>query len=273
MLYQDLLQSFFTWLNANWFPILSIIIVFVIGYIIYVLIKKQINFLVKKHKLEKATANTLKRIIRIIIILIILTAVIVQFSESLGLIPALFTLAGGTIIGFAAMNTIGNTIAGLIVMISKPFTAGDRIYHNGKLVDIVEIKLIYTKMEDLDGIEIHVPNQQLLSDEIINLRKNGNIVRRSVKVTPGFDEDRTKVEKALLDAAKKVKYVLKSPEPYVWITNFQNYAVEYSLFVFINDITHLPIIDSELYKSVLDTCKDYNIDISTPLLLRNVGKS
>ena len=73
-----------------------------------------------------------------------------------------------------------------------------------------------------------------------------------------------------LEAAGKVQGVLKDPEPYVWITKFQNYAVEYNLYVFISDIKRLQEIDAELHRRVLETCKEQGIDISTPLLLKQL---
>lgn len=193
-----------------------------------------------------------------------------QFAESLGLITALFTLVGGTIIGFAAMNTLGNMIAGIIIMVSRPFSVGDRILYDGKITDIVEIKLIYTTMVDLDNLKISVPNQLLLSQEIIDFGKK-EIIRRHVTITPGFEEDRNKVEEVLLNAASKLHQVLKDPKPYVWINSFQNYAVEYRLYVFIKDIKDLPLIESELHKAVLDACKENNIDIRTPLLHKKIN--
>jgi len=192
-----------------------------------------------------------------------------QFSEGIALITTMFTIIGGTILGFAAMNTLGNMIAGIIIMVSKPFNVGDRIIFKQKLADVIDIKLVYTELKDLDEIKISIPNQNLLSNEIQNLGEN-NIIRREVTVTPGFDVDREKVEKVLLIAAKKVQEVLEDPEPYVWINKFQNYAVEYKLFVFINDLKNLPRIESDLHKIVFDECNANDIDISTPLLLRNI---
>lgn len=157
-------------------------------------------------------------------------------------------------------------------MVSKPFSIGDRINYEGRVADIVDITLIYTIMEDLDGVTIYVPNQKLLNTEILNYGKKGNTIRRSVRITPEFDEDRLKVEKALLEAAKKVPAVLDKPEPYVWVHNFLDYAFEYTLFVFINEINAFPVIDSELHKAVLDSVNEYDIDISTPLLLKQIGK-
>jgi small-conductance mechanosensitive channel len=68
--------------------------------------------------------------------------------------------------------------------------------------------------------------------------------------------------------ARKVPRVLKDPEPYVRITDFQPYAVEYTLYVFINEIKKLREIDAELRKAVFEACKRHKIDISTPTLFR-----
>jgi len=188
---------------------------------------------------------------------------------TLGAISGILALFGGTILGFAAVNTIGNAIAGLIVMTSRPFEVGDRIFLNEQFADIVAIELIYTKMLTLDNVLVSVPNQELLKAEIDNYGKKKTI-RRHCTVTPGFEYDTLDVEKALLEAANKVNGVLKEPRPYVWITRFQNYAVEYNLYVFINDIKRLPEIDAELYRKVLETCKEHEIDISTPMLLKKL---
>ena len=54
------------------------------------------------------------------------------------------------------------------------------------------------------------------------------------------------------------------------ITDIQSYAVEYTLYAFIAEAKALREIDAKLYRSVLETCKSRGIDISTPLLLRQV---
>jgi len=156
-------------------------------------------------------------------------------------------------------------------MLSRPSSVGDRILYNNKIVDIADVKLIFTTMVDLNGIKISVPNQKLLSNEIIDLGKD-SIIRREIIITPGFEEDRNKVEKVLLNSVKTVPQVLENPKPYVWINSFQNYAVEYKLFVFIDNIMHLPVIDSDLHKAVLDACNQNNIDIRTPLLHRQINE-
>lgn len=257
------------WLEINLLPIIISVVSVFIGLVIYRIIRYQINRLIEKEKLAKTTGKNITRLIKYFIVLIVMSAIIMQFAQTIGLITAMLTLAGGTIIGFATINTLGNAIAGIIIMVSKPFAVGDRILINGKMADIVDIRLIYTILRDLDNVRISIPNQKLLTEEIENYGKE-NKIRISVKVTPGFDESREKVEKVLLQAANRLPEKQEEPEPYVWINQFQNYAVEYILFVFITDIKDLPRINSDLHKIVFDECKANNIDISTPLLLRRL---
>jgi len=254
---------------ANLHRVLFSVAIFVAGYIVYRFFAREIMVLKNQKKLEEHIAFTVIRLGKWVAGIVVFSAVLAQFDITLGMLSAVITLVGGTIIGFAAINTVGNAIAGLIVMTSRPFDVGDRILFKDQFADIVSIDLIYTKMVTLDNVLISVPNQELLKSEIVNYEKE-KIVRRHIAVTPAYQTDRHEVEKALLEAAGKVSRVLEEPKPYVWVTEFQDYAPEYTLYVFINDIKGLPEIDSELHKAVLDTCVSYNIDISTPMLLRQV---
>jgi small-conductance mechanosensitive channel len=253
---------------ANTDKIVSSVITITVVYALYKVTVREIN---RRVDLEKHLTYTLVRVVRWTSALAALSAVLIQWGVTLGVISGVLAIFGGTIIGFASVNTLGNAIAGLIVMISRPFKVGDRIFFNDQFADIVSIELIYTKMRTLDKVIVSIPNQELLKTKIDNYGKK-NVVRRHCTVTPGFEYDPSQVEKALLEAAGTTRGVLTDPNPYVWITDFQNYAVEYTLYVFINDIDRLPEIDADLHRKVLETCKDRKIDISTPLLLRQIGK-
>lgn len=241
----------------------------VFGYVIYLLVAREITALRKRERLDRHVTYALRRVWQFVTIFVVLSAVLAQFGITIGMISGLLTLLGGTVIGFAAINTLGNAIAGLIVMTSGPFRVGDRIFFNGQFADVVGVELIYTKLLTLDDVRVSVPNQELLKGQIDNYGRE-SAIRRHVTVTPGFEYDSKTVEAALLKAAGQVSRVLSDPQPYVWITKFQSYAVEYTLYVYINDIRGLPEIDAELHRSVLATCQESGIDISTPLLLRRV---
>ncbi len=265
----DYINALGEWVLSNLDEVVLSVVAIVVGYIIYRIIAREITKLKSQKRLEEHLAYTLNRIVKWGAAFVVFSAILAQFGVTLGVISGLLTLVGGTILGFAAINTIGNAIAGLIVMTSRPFRVGDRIFFNGQFADIVAIELIYTKMLTLDNVLVSIPNQELLKTEIDNYGKK-SVIRRRCTVTPGFEYDSKAVENALLEAAGKVQGVLQKPEPYVWITKFQNYAVEYDLYVFINDIKRLPEIDAELHRKVLETCKMHEIDISTPMLLKQL---
>jgi len=265
----DTINAIGEWVLSNLDKVLFSVVAVIVGFLLYKVISRQIARLREQKRLEEHVAYTLNRVIKWILVLIVFSSILAAFGVTLGVISGLLTLLGGTIIGFAAINTLGNAIAGLIVMTSRPFLVGDRIFFKGQFADIIAVELIYTKMLTLDNVLVSVPNQELLRAEVKNFGKK-KVVRRHVAVTPGYEYDSRDVEKVLLEAAGEVPRILKEPEPYVRITNFKDYAVEYTLYVFINEIKRMREIDAELHRNVLEACKRHGIDISTPLLVRQI---
>jgi small-conductance mechanosensitive channel len=265
------IQDLIGWMQSNTNNLVFSIIAIVVGYFVYKFTVRQITRLKERQRLEEDLAFSLSRIAKWLLILFSLAVILSQFGVTLGVITGLFGLVGGTIIGFASINTIGNAIAGLIVMINRPFGVGDRLSYKGQFVDVEKIEIIYTKMRTLDNVLISIPNQELLKTEIENfgLKK---AVRRSVSITPGYQYDSKEVENALLTAATVVPGVLHEPKSYVWITKFLSYAIEYTLYVYVSDIKRIQYIDADLHRTVLSTVKQHRIDIRTPLLLQHIQK-
>ena len=269
----DFFNAGYLWLSANWQSLSFSVIGIIVVYAAYRILNKELTKLKESKRLEENFAVNLNRVFKWIFALIAIGVVVAQFGFDVGLIAGFMALAGGTILGFASMNTIGNAIAGIIVMISKPFKIGDRILFNKQFADVIAIDLIYTRMRTLDNVMISVPNQQLLTSEIDNYGKK-ETVRRSCSVTIGYDVPSEQVEKVLLESAGTVEGVLKEPKPYVWVTSMLNFSVEYTLYVFISQIKMLPTIDSRLKRTVLDVFREHGIDLVTPSLVQTVdGKS
>lgn len=266
----DFFDACYLWLSANWQSLAFSVIGIIVVYATYRILNRELTKLKESQRLEENVAVNLNRVFKWLFALIAIGVVVAQFGFDVGLIAAFMALAGGTILGFASMNTIGNAIAGIIVMLSKPFKIGDRIFFNKQFADVIAIDLIYTRLKTLDNVMISVPNQQLLTSEIDNYGKK-DTVRRSCAVTVGFEISSEQVEKTLIEAAAKVEGVLKEPKPYVWVTGILNFSVEYTLYVFISQIKMLPTIDSHLKRTVLEACREQGIDLVTPNLIQSVG--
>jgi small-conductance mechanosensitive channel len=98
----------------------------IVGYALYKVVAREIRRLKEQKRLEEHIAYSLTRIVQWAAVAAILLGILAQFGVTIAMISGLFTLLRGTIIGFAAVNTLGNAIAGLIVMSSRPFRVGDR---------------------------------------------------------------------------------------------------------------------------------------------------
>ncbi len=267
----DVLDYFsrFKWLSTNIENILFSFIFIIVVYGFYAFSLKQMDKLGREGKLDETVLLLLKKTLRWGLMFIVVAFVVAQFGIRIDFVAGLLVLASGTVLGFAAMTTLGNTIAGIILMVSRPFKIGDRLCMDGKFMDVESIDLIYTRMKTPDNVMISIPNQTLIQTEVTDYGKD-RLVRRSHPITVGYEDPPEKVEMAMLEAASRVEEVLKEPQPYVWITEFQNFAVEYTLYVFIDDIKHIQEIDSNLRRQILQACNRHKIDIRTPNLLRSV---
>jgi len=264
----DLLEDLVQWFLENSIPFLISGLSIIIAYIIFLLINKQVKRLESKGTIEESNAKNLRRIFKIAISIIVLVIVAIQFSDTLSIFAGIITVGTSTVIGFASMNTIGNLLAGIIIIISKPFKVGDRIYFLKRIADVVDIKLIYTILEDIDGVQISVPNQKLLQNEVQNYGVN-KILRRQIFVTAGYDVDIDRVESTLLETAKSFPNILKFPQPRVDVYEFLDNAIKYRLIVFINNSKLIPKLDFQLKKALFNSLTEAGIDLRTPVLLEH----
>ena len=266
---EEFTLSTLQWLTSNTANIIYSAAAAAVLYAFYRFSRRQLERLEAKSLLDETASFVLKRLFQWSSTLALIAFVIAQFGIKIDLIAGLLVLAGGTVIGFAAMNTLGNAIAGLIIMTSRPFRIGDRLNWKGRYVDVKEINLIYTKMTTPDNTTINVPNQTLLQTEIENYGKDTPI-RRRYAVTAGHGDDPETVRRALLEAADSLPELLPDPQPYVWTTDLQDYAVEYTLYAYIDDPKKIQAIDAAARASILESCRRHGIDISTPTLIRGV---
>jgi len=267
MIFQNIIDSLFEWLLSNLDRIISGLIIVVVILLVYFILKRQINRLKRKERLDEINARNLIRLLKIIGYTIGLIIFSLLFAQELSYFTGIISIAGGTVIGFAAMNTLGNLIAGIIIVTRKPFKVGDRVLYKNRIVDVKDIKLIFTEMVDLNNVRIFIPNQKLIKEEIENFGSNEKL-RREIFVSIGYNEDPRNVEKALLDTAGKFTNLLDDPKPRVDVYEFLDYAIKYRLLVYIKNSRIIPKIDYDLKKAIFYSFKDYDLELMTPTMIQ-----
>jgi small conductance mechanosensitive channel len=112
------------------------------------------------------TAKSIRSLIRILGS-IMLAAIIISFlSENPALAASIGTISG-IVVGFAAQNVIGNMIAGLHLILNRPFKIEDRITVLGNSGKVYDIGLLYSRLRLDAGDNVLVPNSLLITTSII----------------------------------------------------------------------------------------------------------
>ena len=261
------LSKLYQWLSINYALIIESIIFSGVIYVFYKGFSRQVNNM--KKYVDETAISLINRFLRWGAIFIVISFSFNQLGIKVDNIVGFLVLASGTVFGFAAMNTLGNAIAGLILMFSKPFKIGDRLSLDGQFMDVVDIDLIFTRLKTPDNVYVSIPNQKLLQTNILDYGKD-RVIRRRHTITASYGDSQEIVEKALLEAAEKISDVLVNPAPFVLVTDLQDFAVEHTLFVFVKESNRILEIDSAVRKAILIQCESHNIDLSTPSLIRKV---
>ena len=265
--------AFFTniydWIDANVINIVTTIVVLAVILAVYRVLIGEIRKLRKQEVIDYNTAFLFERISKWTLYLLFVVLIFNTLGIQIDFFLGLWVLAGGTIIGFASMSTIGNAIAGIIIMVSRPFKIKDRLYFQNQYMVVEDIDLIYTRMRTLDNVAVSVPNQLILNSVIANQTVYDKI-RRNIVVTMDYSEDVSKIRGILLDSLKKVEEVLADPEPYVWITDFPSHAMEYTLFYYIENNQRVLMVDAKVREAIVGEFNANGLDLSTPSLIRSV---
>ena len=147
----------------------------------------------------------------------------------------------GIAIGFAAKDTLSNLIAGVLLIIDRPFEIGDRIEvwtaPSGSATwgDVIDIGLRATKIKTTDNIIIVIPNNEIMKRDIINYTIITSKIRVRINIGIAYDADMEKAKELIIKVADSAEWIAKDPAPKVVVRNFGASSVDLQLRVWIND--------------------------------------
>ncbi len=141
-------------------------------------------------------------------------------------------------IGFGLQNIVSNLVSGLILMFERSIKIGDYIEIDGELRGrVTDIRMRSTTISTNDNIDIVVPNQKFIQDNVINWTMNDKIRRFEIPFGVAYGTDPNKVIQVVLEAVKnsgfKDIYSSKNRFTRVIMTGMGDSSVDFKLFVWI----------------------------------------
>ncbi|ODP38089.1 mechanosensitive ion channel family protein [Sphingomonas turrisvirgatae] len=148
---------------------------------------------------------------------------------------AVFSGALGLAVGFGLQKTVGNLIAGIILLMDRSIKPGDVIVVGDSFGWVNKIGVRAVSVITRDGKEHLIPNENLMTQEVENWSFSDRNVRVRIPVGVGYETDLKLAQELMLKAAVESPRVLASPKPNVWLTSFGDYAVEHEILAWISD--------------------------------------
>lgn len=190
---------------------------------------------------------------------------------------AVFSGALGLAVGFGLQKTVGNLIAGIILLMDRSIKPGDVIVvGDGSMMGstnqnfanvgrVAKIGVRAVSVVTRDGKKHLIPNELLMTQPVENWSYSSRDVRVRMKVPVGYDSDLRVAQALIIAAAKANPRVLDTPEPLVWITGFGERAVEHELRLWISDPeSGLGNIQGEVFLAIWDAFNAHGITLPYP---------
>jgi small-conductance mechanosensitive channel len=146
----------------------------------------------------------------------------------------------GIAIGFAAKDTLSNVIAGVLLIMDRPFEVGDRIEvwsapaNSATWGDVIHIGLRATKIRTTDNIVIVIPNNEIMMRDIINYTNITDEIRVRIPIGIAYDADVKRAKEVITDISQELDWVMREPPPKVVVKSFGDSAVNLEARVWIS---------------------------------------
>ncbi|RPF72079.1 mechanosensitive ion channel family protein [Aurantiacibacter spongiae] len=151
-----------------------------------------------------------------------------------------FSGAFGLAIGFGLQKTFGNLIAGIILLMDRSIKPGDVINiadqaGNETFGQIRKIGIRAVSITTRDEREYLIPNENLMVNQVENWSYSSKKVRMQVNVGVSYGCDMKIAQELMLKAAADCDRVLKNPPPTVWMSEYGDSSVNFTIHCWIDD--------------------------------------
>ncbi|MCX4244259.1 mechanosensitive ion channel family protein [Paraliomyxa miuraensis] len=200
----------------------------------------------------------LQKIATILQFLVYIISGLAVVALSFRLTDAAIALIGGTVavsVGFAIKDVVASFIAGIMIMVDRPFQVGDRVTFGGQYGDITAIGLRSVRLQTLDDNTVTIPNNKFLNE----ITSNGNYGALDMMVVMDFhigpDQDVQLARELVTEAAVSSRFVFLE-KPVVVLTNQvileSHVAIRLRLKAYVLDTRYEKAFETDVNMRVLE---------------------
>lgn len=203
-------------------------IVFVLGLVAVGLLHRGVTRATSANRVDPAVAKLVQTLVRVLLVVVVALLALSVAGVNVGSALAALGLAG-LAIAFAVQSILENFIAGILILIRRPFRPGDQVRLGGYEGTVTDVNLRVTTIVDYDGEKVLLPNSTVFAEPIVNTTERG---RRRTRVVVGVEyrDDHDRAREVIREAVTAVEGVLPMPPPQVLMVELNSSSVDFEVF-------------------------------------------
>lgn len=189
--------------------------------------------------------------------------------DIIGINLTAFTVVGGAIgigIGFGLQKITSNFISGIILLFEKSVESDDVVeLSDGTFGYVRQTRARYMLVETPDGKEIMIPNEDFITNRVVNWTYSNTRGRIDINVGVSYSSDIEKARELMLEAALEHSRCISDPPPVCYLREFADSSVNFALFFWVEDVTlgrYEP--QSDVMRSIWKKFEEHGIEIPFP---------
>jgi len=214
--------------------------IFIIGKIIVNMLTKVLRTVLSKSNMDEILINFVSSIFKTVLLLFVVIASLDQLGVDTTSLIALLG-AAGLAIGLALQSSLQNFASGVMLIVFRPFKAGDYVEVAGTAGVVETINIFSSTLRTGDNREIIIPNGSIYGGTITNY--SARATRRVDMVFGiGYDDDIKKAKQLLEDIVNADERVLADPKPVIAVSELADSSVNFVVRPWVNTADYWAVL-------------------------------
>jgi small conductance mechanosensitive channel len=216
------LQEFVTFYGIK---VVAAIVIFIVGRWVARAVRNFVKRLMERGNVDETLVSFVGNLTYILLLVFVVVAALNQLGIQTTSFIAIIG-AAGLAIGLALQGSLANFAAGVLLIIFRPFKAGDYIEGAGVAGTVEEIQIFTSQLKTPDNKTIIIPNAKLTGDNIVNYSAK-DTRRVDMVFGVGYSDDLQKVRQILEDILAKDDRILQDPAPTIGVVELADNSVNF----------------------------------------------
>src|SRR5881275_3186398 len=253
--------------HASWRRHVGAAVILLSTAFVVALINRYIWDLYFEKKRQTPIPHFLREVVGGIIFLVVLLFVLSYGYHAEAQLTGLLAGSGvvAIIVGFAGQNLFAGIIGGISIQINRPYKVGDWLQVGERFAEVMEINWRSTRLRTNDGIYLDIPNNEMVSHQIVNLHYPTEVHAMRIRVGVEYKNPPNLVKEALIRAASTAKGVLAEPKTKVFLVDFGESACIYEIKYYMGNHSRINEINDAVRTNVWYELKRRGVTIPFPI--------